>query len=95
MDMNDWGLIFMYCNVSEWTNTSFDPDLYLNELHNYPLKNFDRIVVRGENYKKELTNDKLILNGNDAYDYVGFRYVRTYLIEQYGTPLILGKPLNE
>ncbi len=89
-DMNNLGLIFMNCNVSEWTNTYFDPDVYMNELQKYPNENLvdspDRIVVRGENYKKELTNDKLILNGNDAYDYVGFRYVRTYMGEQYKSP---------
>jgi len=51
--------------------------------------------VRGENYKKELTNDKLILNGNDAYDYVGFRYVRTYMGEQYGSPLLSEKPIAD
>ncbi|MFZ5942326.1 MAG: SUMF1/EgtB/PvdO family nonheme iron enzyme [Bacteroidota bacterium] len=78
-DCNEFGLIYMFSNVSEWTNTAFDPDKYLNELQNTPLDPAVNIVVRGENYKKELLNNKLILRGGDSFDYVGFRYVRTYI----------------
>jgi len=81
-DRNEFGLIFMFSNVSEWTSTAFEPEKYMNEFQINPNANSNSIVVRGENYKKELDNDKLILNGNGSYDYVGFRYVRSYMGRQ-------------
>jgi formylglycine-generating enzyme required for sulfatase activity len=81
---NDWGLYNMFSNVSEWTNTSFDPGKYLMAVQNYPTSDFDKIIVHGNNFKESLINDKLILNGADSYDYVGFRYVRSYLGPKYG-----------
>ncbi len=78
-DLNDFGLIYMFSNISEWTNTAFEAKEYLNKVQIYPDKNPENIVVRGDNFKKELINDKLILNGNNSYEYVGFRYVRSYL----------------
>jgi formylglycine-generating enzyme required for sulfatase activity len=81
---NDWGLYNMFSNVSEWTNTSFDPGKYMLELQNYPASDYDKIIVRGNNFKESLINDKLILNGAVSYDYVGFRYVRSYLGQKYG-----------
>lgn len=82
--INEFGLIDMYDNVSEWTCTYFDPEVYMNELQNYPTDKMDQIIVKGNNYKNSAKNGKLILNGNDSYDYVGFRYARTYLGDQYG-----------
>jgi formylglycine-generating enzyme required for sulfatase activity len=81
---NDWGLYNMFSNVSEWTSTSFDPGKYLMAVQNYPTTDFDKIIVRGNNFKESLINDKLILNGAESYDYVGFRYVRSYLGQKYG-----------
>jgi len=81
---NEFGLIDMYDNVSEWTWTYFDPVVYLNNLQNYPTEKMDQIVVKGNNYKDSAKSGKLILNGNKSYDYVGFRWVRTYLGDQYG-----------
>jgi formylglycine-generating enzyme required for sulfatase activity len=81
---NDWGLYNMFSNVSEWTSTTFDPEKYMIVLQNLPVSDFNRIIVRGNNFKKSLINDKLILDGDDSYDYVGFRYVRTYLGAKYG-----------
>ncbi len=78
-DLNDFGLIYMFSNVSEWTNTAFEPEKYMNELQNTPLYPSQNIVVRGENYKQALVNDKLILKGDKSFAYVGFRYVRTYM----------------
>ena len=71
-------------NVSEWTNTSFDPEKYMTILQNPPNSQVDKIIARGNNYKNSAVNDKLILNGADSYDYVGFRYVRSYLGQKYG-----------
>lgn len=81
---SDWGLYNMSSNVSEWTYTSFDPEKYLMVLQNSPASHADNIIVRGNNYKNSLINDKLVLNGDDTYDYVGFRYVRSYLGQKYG-----------
>jgi len=81
---NDWGLYNMSGNVSEWTNTSFDPGKYMTILQNPPTSQVDKIIARGNNYKNSAVNDKLILNGADSYDYVGFRYVRSYLGQKYG-----------
>jgi formylglycine-generating enzyme required for sulfatase activity len=81
---NDWGLYNMSANVSEWTYTSFDPEKYMLILQNSPASTADKIIVRGNNYKVSLINDKLVLNGADSYDYVGFRYVRSYLGPKYG-----------
>jgi|WetSurMetagenome_2_1015567.scaffolds.fasta_scaffold16891_4 formylglycine-generating enzyme required for sulfatase activity len=81
---NDWGLYNMSSNVSEWTYTSFDPIKYMVSVQNFPGSDLDKIIVRGDNYKESLNNDKLILNGTDSYDFVGFRYVRTYLGPKYG-----------
>jgi formylglycine-generating enzyme required for sulfatase activity len=81
---NDWGLYNMFSNVSEWTYTSFDSGKYLMAVQNFPTSDFDKIVVRGNNFKESLINDKLILNGADSYDYIGFRYVRSYLGSKYG-----------
>jgi formylglycine-generating enzyme required for sulfatase activity len=81
---NDWGLYNMNSNVSEWTNTSFDPEKYLIVLKNTSDPEPGDVIARGENYKVGLVNDKLILNSSSAFDYVGFRYVRTYLGKNYG-----------
>jgi formylglycine-generating enzyme required for sulfatase activity len=81
---NEWGLYNMFSNVSEWTDTSFDPARYMEALQNQPGQNMDNIIVRGENYKEALINNKLILNGSGSYDFVGFRYVRSYLGPRYG-----------
>jgi beta-lactamase regulating signal transducer with metallopeptidase domain len=81
---NDWGLYNMNCNVSEWTYTSFDPAKYMISIMNPPDPDMSGIIVRGENYKEALLDDKLILDGSNSYDYVGFRYVRTYLGQKYG-----------
>jgi formylglycine-generating enzyme required for sulfatase activity len=81
---NDFGLIDMYDNVSEWTYTYFDPELYMSEIQNSPAERIDQIVVKGNNYKDSAKSGSLILDGNDSYDYVGFRWVRTYLGDQYG-----------
>jgi formylglycine-generating enzyme required for sulfatase activity len=81
---NEWGLYNMFGNVSEWTYTLFDPDKYLLVLQNSPTTRVDQMIVRGNNYKNSLNSGKLILNGADSYDYVGFRYVRSYLGAKYG-----------
>jgi formylglycine-generating enzyme required for sulfatase activity len=81
---NDWGLYNMNANVSEWTYTSFDQAKYIVSIQNSPDQSMANIIVRGKNYKEALTNDKLILDGSSSYDYVGFRYVRTYLGQKYG-----------
>jgi len=82
--VNGWSLMNMFDNVSEWTYTCFDPETYMNQLQNYPGITLDNIIVIGNNFKNSMVKDKLILNGNDTYDYVGFRSVRTYLGDQYG-----------
>ena len=56
----------------------------MNTLQNYPTEKMDQIVVKGNNYKDSAKSGTLILNGNKSYDYVGFRWVRTYLGDQYG-----------
>jgi formylglycine-generating enzyme required for sulfatase activity len=81
---NDWGLYNMSSNVSEWTYTSFDPVKYMMVLQNSPDSQYDNIIVRGNNYKDSLINDKLILISTDSYEFVGFRYVRSYLGPKYG-----------
>lgn len=81
---NDWGLYNMSGNVSEWTNTSFDPEKYMAVLQNPPTSQVDKIIARGNNYRNSAVNGKLILNGADSYEYVGFRYVRSYLGQKYG-----------
>jgi hypothetical protein len=81
---NDWGLYNMISNVSEWTYTSFDPGKYMIELQNPPDPLTDKIAVRGNNYKNSVENDKVILNSAESFDYVGFRFVRTYLGKKYG-----------
>lgn len=81
---NDWGLYNMSGNVSEWTNTSFDPGKYMAVLQNPPTSQVDKIIARGNNFKNSAVSDKLILDGADSYDYVGFRYVRSYLGQKYG-----------
>lgn len=81
---NDWGLYNMSSNVSEWTFTAFDPETYLIQLSDNSGSGTDRIVVRGNNYKNPVVDDKIILDGTNSYDYVGFRYVRSYLGAKYG-----------
>ena len=76
---NGFGLLHMFGNVSEWTNTCYDPVGYMTDFQKDAVENLDNIIVRGENYKRELVSDKLVLDGNASYDYVGFRYVRSYL----------------
>jgi formylglycine-generating enzyme required for sulfatase activity len=77
---NQWGLWNMFDNVSEWTNTSFEPLKYMTELNSNPNADDTKIIVVGNNYKNSLTSDKLIINGKESYDNVGFRYVRKYRI---------------
>jgi formylglycine-generating enzyme required for sulfatase activity len=79
---NGWGLLNMFDNVSEWTYTAFEPDKYMKELLNYPETFDEEIIVVGNNYKNSLDTDKTILNGGDSYNYVGFRYVRTYKVTE-------------
>jgi formylglycine-generating enzyme required for sulfatase activity len=81
---NEWGLYNMFDNVSEWTCTAFDPETYLSKLSNYSGTEIDKIVVRGNNYKNSVVDEKIILNGINSFDYVGFRYVRSYLGQKYG-----------
>jgi formylglycine-generating enzyme required for sulfatase activity len=81
---NEWGLYNMFDNASEWTYTSFDPENYITKFQNYPLTSINNIIVEGNNYKNSMVNDKAVLNGTESYDYVGFRYVRTYLGSNYG-----------
>lgn len=81
---NEWGLYNMFDNVSEWTCTAFDPETYLSKLSVNSGTGIDKIVVRGNNYKNSAADEKIILNGTNSYDYVGFRYVRSYLGEKYG-----------
>lgn len=78
-DCNEFGLYNIFDNVSEWTNSCFEQEKYLNEIQTYPKIPTDKIVVKGNNFKNSAINDKLILTGNDSYDFVGFRYVRSYL----------------
>jgi len=82
--VNGWNLMNMFDNVSEWTFTSFDPETYMTQLQNDPGKTLENIIVKGNNYKNSMVKDKLILNGNDTFDYVGFRCIRTYLGDKYG-----------
>jgi formylglycine-generating enzyme required for sulfatase activity len=81
---NHWGLYNMFDNVSEWTCTAFDPGTYLSKLSNFYGNVTDKIVVRGNNYKNSVVEDKITLNGTNSYDYVGFRYIRSYLGQNYG-----------
>ena len=81
---NEWGLYNMFDNVSEWTCTAFDPETYLSKLSNYSGTGIDKIVVRGNNYKNSVVDEKIILDGTNSFDYVGFRYVRSYLGQKYG-----------
>ena len=75
---NNWGLWNMFDNISEWTYTAFDPEKYMTELTNYPKNSNEKVIVLGNNYKNILDSGKIILNDRDSYEYVGFRYVRTY-----------------
>jgi formylglycine-generating enzyme required for sulfatase activity len=81
---NGWGLYNMAGNVSEWTSTVFDPEEYLNSLQVFPKSGTENIVVRGNNYRNSGVDDKIVLNGTNSNDYVGFRYVRSYLGKNYG-----------
>lgn len=83
-DFNDWGIANMLDNVSEWTSSSFDTEKYMTELPSHSGTNLDQVIVKGNNYKNSLPGDMLVLNGNQSYDFVGFRYVRTYMGDQYG-----------
>ena len=76
---NEFGLYNIFDNVSEWTSSSYESEKYLNEVQTYPKTSTDRIIVKGNNFKNTAINDKLILIGNNSYDFVGFRYVRSYL----------------
>ena len=85
---NNLSLYNMFDNVSEWTDTPFNEETYLEDIQASSFTNpnmlIDKIIVKGENYKSEKEVEKIILNGNLSYGYVGFRYVRTYLGRNYG-----------
>jgi len=74
----------LYDNVSEWTSSCFDEAKYMQHPDNTADNQIDNIIVKGKNYKNSMKKDKLVLNGNESYDYVGLRYVRTYLGDKYG-----------
>jgi formylglycine-generating enzyme required for sulfatase activity len=81
---NEWGLYNMFDNASEWTCTAFDPETYMTKYQNYPLTSMTSVIVEGNNYKNSMVSDKTVLNCTESYDYVGFRYVRTYMGSTYG-----------
>lgn len=75
---NEWGLWNMFNNVSEWTATFFDPHKYLVELNPENQTETGQVIVCGNNFKNTLNNEKAILDSNIGFDFVGFRYIRSY-----------------
>lgn len=85
---NNLGLYNMFDNVSEWTDSPFNETTYLEDIQTSSFTNpnmpIEKIIVKGDNFKNATETEKVILNGNLSYEYVGFRYIRTYLGRNYG-----------
>lgn len=90
---NDWGLYDMAGNVSEWTNSAFDPSSYnftwdMNPNYTYSAKEDDppvmkRKVVRGGSWKDISHYLQVTTRAYEYQDtatsYVGFRTIQPYL----------------
>ena len=90
---NDWGLYDMAGNVSEWTNSAFDPSSYnftwdMNPNYTYSAKEDDppvmkRKVVRGGSWK-DIAHYLQVTTRSYEYEdtaksYIGFRTIQPYL----------------
>ena len=90
---NDWGLYDMAGNVSEWTNSAFDPSSYnftwdMNPNYTYSAKEDDppvmkRKVIRGGSWKDiahflQVTT-RAYEYEDTAKSYIGFRTIQPYL----------------
>jgi len=90
---NDWGLYDMAGNVSEWTNSAFDPSSYnftwdMNPNYTYSAKEDDppvmkRKVVRGGSWK-DIAHYLQVTTRTYEYEdtaksYIGFRTIQPYL----------------
>ena len=90
---NDWGLYDMAGNVSEWTNSAFDPSSYnftwdMNPNYTYEAKEDDppvmkRKVVRGGSWKDIAHYLQVTTRAYEYQDtaksYIGFRTIQPYL----------------
>jgi len=90
---NDWGLYDMAGNVSEWTNSAFDPSSYnftwdMNPNYTYSAKEDDppvmkRKVIRGGSWKDIAHYLQVTTRAYEYEDtaksYIGFRTVQPYL----------------
>ncbi|MDG1040132.1 MAG: gliding motility lipoprotein GldK [Polaribacter sp.] len=87
---NDYGLYNMAGNVSEWTNSSYDPSSYyigstMNP--NVEDKNNNRKIIRGGSWKDVAyfleVSSRDYEYGDTARSYIGFRTVQNYLGKIY------------
>lgn len=90
---NDWGLYDMAGNVSEWTNSAFDPSSYnftwdMNPNYTYSAKEDDppvmkRKVIRGGSWKDIAHYLQVTTRAYEYQDtaksYIGFRTIQPYL----------------
>lgn len=90
---NDWGLYDMAGNVSEWTNSAFDPASYnftwdMNPNYTYNAKEDDppvmkRKVVRGGSWKDIAHYLQVTTRAYEYQDtskcYIGFRTIQPYM----------------
>jgi gliding motility-associated lipoprotein GldK len=90
---NDWGLYDMAGNVSEWTNSAFDPSSYnftwdMNPNYTYSAKEDDppvmkRKVIRGGSWKDIAHYLQVTTRAYEYEDtaksYIGFRTIQPYL----------------
>ena len=83
---NDWGLMNMSGNVSEWTQDAFDPSATVKAWDLNPLLDNDnepRKVVRGGSWKDIAyyleTGTRTFEYRDSSRAYIGFRCAMTYL----------------
>jgi len=80
-DPNEFGLYDMFNNVSEWTNSKFDAVNYKKSIQINPTSSIDTIIVKGNNFKDSAKSQTILVRGDNSFEYVGFRYVRSSNVE--------------
>jgi sulfatase modifying factor 1 len=68
-------------STSEWQTIDIKPGQFINYLDSLNLQK-GQTIVKGNSYRNLAVDENQILESSIAYDYVGFRYVRSYLGKQ-------------
>jgi formylglycine-generating enzyme required for sulfatase activity len=62
-------------SISTWNTISVEPGQFMNYLDSLET---GQAIVKGNSYRNLANDENQILESSNSYDYVGFRYVRSY-----------------